>query len=432
MEPSSPAKYPPNDAQSDDSGPAPDAPREAAGGPEPDASCETPSGPAPDDSCEAATEPVPDASCEPAGDPVPDASCEPAGDPEPDAAPDALQLRRESLAPQFAEFLHWFSTEVDPADVPRSVDIGGRRIELGPWERSTLQTAARPGGDEPERALGMIAEGVAVQARFADLRDRLDEGESPPPSDPSEFLDEVVAELAVGIAMLHELQWDINRMIGSGRLAEAKSLTAFRKAVTVRVSEVRERIGAAQLKAAEMRARDLVIPPSKREAEEEIPLDEAVPAVPSWATYEGMHKKTAAKVSPWLSERRRAGKRSRANRLRLLLWALTALLLVYAAVLIPRLHQEPPTPVLTLEQLAHIDSVVRIKARPPSLYVELDTATWRARNERERQGILEELGRVAGAAGYSGIQARTGDGTTVGQWMSKTGVRLTPPGRKPS
>jgi hypothetical protein len=175
-----------------------------------------------------------------------------------------------------------------------------------------------------------------------------------------------------------------------------------------------------------------VIPPSKREAEEEIPLDEAVPAVPSWATYEGMHKKTAAKVSPWLSERRRAGKRSRANRLRLLLWALTALLLVYAAVLIPRLHQEPPTPVLTLEQLAHIDSVVRIKARPPSLYVELDTATWRARSERERQGILEELGRVAGAAGYSGIQARTADGTTVGQWMSKTGVRLTPPGRKPS
>jgi hypothetical protein len=83
---------------------------------------------------------------------------------------------------------------------------------------------------------------------------------------------------------------------------------------------------------------------------------------------------------------------------------------------------------LTAEQLAHLVPVEKVAARPPSLYVTLDTAAWNRLPEQDRRDLIEEVGRLAGSRGYLGVHLRTRDGTTVGEWLSEIGSRLvTPP-----
>ena len=98
--------------------------------------------------------------------------------------------------------------------------------------------------------------------------------------------------------------------------------------------------------------------------------------------------------------------------------------LVYGIVMVPRVTRTS-IPELTLQQFSHLEAVRSITVRPPSLYVDLDGGLWQAAAPGEQYRLLEEIGRIAGEAGYSGASARTAAGGIVGQWLKNTGVRLT-------
>jgi len=252
--------------------------------------------------------------------------------PEADAVAFASRLRRERLAPYFEEFLRWADEEPDPQDVPRVVALGGRSVEIGAWERAALRKARETPGRDEGRALSLLAEGVALQVRLSELLERFDHGPMPRPAELHAFLDSLVTDVAVGIALQEELQHEMNRLIGSGRLADAKHLSAFRAKVVQCVSELKERIGEDEVEEAERRAERLSPDRPSADSASLPELEEDEPDAPSWATYRdreddaepapppSQHPAEAAPVQPVEAEPR--------GRIRPLLLVLAALVVV--------------------------------------------------------------------------------------------------------
>jgi len=86
---------------------------------------------------------------------------------------------------------------------------------------------------------------------------------------------------------------------------------------------------------------------------------------------------------------------------------------------------------LTTDEFTAIPSVFHVTARPPSLFVELNAQEWSRMTDRDRIEALEAIGRIAGRAGYSGVHARTEDGSAGGQWFPRSGADLLEkPGRR--
>jgi hypothetical protein len=354
---------------------------------------------------------------------------------QPDPSSDPGRLRRKALSPHVQEFLLWATEERDPDEIPHFTELGGRPIELGSWERDTLKLAQTASGRRVQRPLNLLAEGIAVQVKYLQLLDCFDHGPMPTPANLPQFLESLVTDVAIGLALLDEMQWDMNQMIGRKMLAEAKCLSRFQAKVLQVLGEVKQRIGTAELEEAERRAQTLVTV----ELRESLPdtmaplpperLTEEEPDTHNWANY-GAKKEESTPLPPWLSEENAettveapADVETPRNRLRPLLYVLFALIVIYGVVIFPRIGPQGP-PVLNITQFSHVEAVRRIAPRPPSLFVQLNGEIWDGYTTAERRQQIEEIGRIAGAAGYNGVHARTDDGATVGQWLKKTGPRL--------
>ncbi len=341
----------------------------------------------------------------------------------PSAAP--IAGRQRALAPHFERFMAWWSAAADP--VPHIAELDLVPIELGSWERAVLKTARGVGNSSSKRDLGLVGEAVAYQVMSMEFGDRLERGPTPSPADLPAFLDRLVLHLAVGMAIEAELQWDIDRLIAGGRLADAKSLSELRGKVARSLSGLKGQVGSSQLAEAERRAGELVSVEKAVETASRDELCEEPPPTPNWATYKLPRE---AALPPWLSEGlpEAAGQPPKtaaraASRTKPLLFVLAGLLAMYGIVMMPRLATQGPPP-LGLEQFSHVEAVQAVLAKPPSLYVVLHRAAWDAGTPAERQALLEEIGRVADAAGYRGVHARTDDGVTVGQWLKQSGVAI--------
>ena len=326
--------------------------------------------------------------------------------------------RRRVLSPHLEAFDRWCADEVNGADVPHFVELNGRPIELGSWEREALKDPGAAGDLRRE----LLSEGVAYQVRCLELNDTFERGPLPPPSELPAFLEDLVTNAAVGKALVEDLQRLVDRMVAEGRLPVAKSLSGFHAKVVRCLNGLAQHLGANQLEKAERLAHELVVvaEPSATPAGP-LFLREDAPGAPSWVTY----AERGLSLPPWLDEPESESieqshvAAESPNRVRKLVLILVGVLVIYGFVMTPRLLQ-PSGPA----ELTHLDAVRRIVARPPSLFVVVDAQKWEAASKEERGQLVTEIGRIAGEAGYSGVHARTVDGVVVGQWLKNGGARL--------
>ena len=81
-------------------------------------------------------------------------------------------------------------------------------------------------------------------------------------------------------------------------------------------------------------------------------------------------------------------------------------------------------PILTERNIPQSTAILELIARPPSLYVEVDVVEWKALSSAERRQLVKEVGEVADASGYTGVQFRDTNGSSVAQWLRSQGVWL--------
>jgi len=348
--------------------------------------------------------------------------------------PPPMVTRGTILAPYLERF--GIGQDADPAlrEPPATVDAGDYILELDEWERTILRTNAS-GTDAKGRPWpSLVTEGLAFQLRCIERASVLDGAAVDTPGQLAHLTGHLIIDGAIGITLLDDLQWAINRLIREGQVRVAGQLAEFRNAVNLNVSRVRSYVGAETFARTESAANELSCGRIQRSWPELPPEedDEESPTKPAVTRRRPSPPKVPRKIVA-VAEPHRSVYESSSSRL----LSLTIVLIVSGMLWSLLLHRgagSAPPPTLTQQDFVAIPSVSEVEARPPSLYVTFSTPQWREMGELKRWRALEQIGTIATGAGYTGALMRTSDGETVGQWSKRRGAKAVnhPVGRGPS
>jgi hypothetical protein len=310
--------------------------------------------------------------------------------------------RTEQLAP-YLDLLRPDPGQGRP-DVPPSLALDGADVPLDSWERTVLQKAAAL-SQEVYPWSDRIAEGLAFLAwsrgRLCDLG--------------SVTRDDVVLALAIGIAVLEDLQRDVDGLVLAGRMGLAKQLTAFRHKIVSEVTRFKEATSPEELVEAETLSRTLVPPVTRSRPT----LVEEEPEGP-------VQFKRDVRVKGPVRTLDRPREKSARGRVQKLAIALAVSGFAWGAFTVLR----PGTlviPEVDSTKLRSIEGVSSVLQRPPSLYVTVDDAHWGAAGADRRRELVQKLADVVSPVGYRGIHVRLVSGPSVAQWLQQSGVRLLEP-----
>lgn len=296
---------------------------------------------------------------------------------------------------------------VTEAEIPEALSFGDVTLELDPWERHVVALVRQSGNGGVPRWCKLVVEGLAYRAKCLAVSEELAQHVN----DETAALDEALTlDTAIGIALMAELQANIDHLIRDGKVADMRKLAGFRNTVADGLGRIRGAITDSERLVAKAKSLDLI----RDEFITDEPEETRRPAPEQFK-----------KDAPRVYEISRTTVRKR-NVLIPLLFVLFASAVAWGVLTVSREKYVPP-PELELADFSHISEVWTVNARPPSLYVNLDRAAWQDLPTVERQSVLEQIGIVANQAGYLGVQAWTTDGVPVGQWLKQSGTRLVTP-----
>lgn len=107
-------------------------------------------------------------------------------------------------------------------------------LALDHWERALLRSAFGP-VEQRSYLARLVAQGTALRAKVLEEIERLDGGEP--------LFEELIANAAVGLALIEEMQEAIDHLIGVGQISQAKRLTGFRTKIRQPIFRIVDRIG---------------------------------------------------------------------------------------------------------------------------------------------------------------------------------------------
>jgi hypothetical protein len=334
---------------------------------------------------------------------------------ESETSPGRRDAREKVLAP-YLEHLGLGSGE-EAREIPSVIPAGSLSLELDPREQALLRE--HPNGvDAKGRPWpGVVAQGIAFRARC--LVSRQDLEVDADPQRRAELLDSVTLDAAIGIAVVQEMSWCIERRIRDGDSRLSKRLSACRASANHSLAGLRAWLGAECFARAEKLSETLIdvdlrpVSPSQPEPQAKPETEEAAPR-PAPARFERSYAPAKVVYSKPRASRRRV------------VWLSSILglsILALAVLTLTRPHYTPP-PELTLDQFAHVGAVAGVTARPPSLYLSVDAVRWERMSIPDRRAAMEQIAGIVQAAGYEGANVQTTEGVTVGRWSSARGATL--------
>jgi len=296
---------------------------------------------------------------------------------------------------------------------------GGKRppelsgsLDLNPWELQALHRGLEADPGEHGDWERLLAEGVALQARYVDDLALLEQDVALTPEELDVAHAPLLRTAAVGIALLEELQRVIDAMILGGKMGEAKRLSSFRGKLSSSVAEIRDRVGDQAFAEAETTAAEMIAPvaehPARRPSLEE--LDEEPPRQIRLDRHAGKVSGFEVVDPP-------------RDRIKPLLTIFALAFVAWLVLVLPRAWKTE-IPALEAREVTTSPVVEQVLVRPPSLFLIVDEAAWSAMPVESREALVRQVGGKAESNGYTGVNVRTGDGTTVGQWTRARGIRL--------
>jgi hypothetical protein len=317
--------------------------------------------------------------------------------------------RRGALGP-YLDHLSASLREAGDADGPSFPP----RLDLDRWEATTVEQGLRGDAGEAGGWEYLLAEGVALQAKFLV---EAEQWQDDPQAQP-ELLEQLRAQMeqtaAIGVALQTEIQRVVDAMIVGGDMNRAKRLTNFRNKLGHLVADIAERIGAEAHARALIQAEGLVSP-LKMQTASRPRIKEPEREPPKQAKFD---KYANVKLATSIEVRRK-----RPNRARPLLVVFAVSLAAWAIFIAPRMFRTE-IPELSRAELSFSPAIQQVTARPPSLYLVVDRAEWRGMTTAQRQDLTLQVGQTAEAVGYTGVNIRYDDGTTVASWTVRQGPKL--------
>jgi len=314
-------------------------------------------------------------------------------------------VRRQALEPYLLRVRAWLD---EGAAAP--LHLAGRKLAADPWIR---ERALAP-GDGPGPVL---CQALALLLKVAEDTSVLEAAAPPARDELYRAQAELMLDAAMGMALSRELQRAVDDAVRRGHIEPAKRLSRFHHDLRHAVGAAKARIAESERARAETLTDSLTDQPREAGAADDT-LDRAA-------------RETAARVE--IAERSRRTRLVSLKRallpartdLLLGLLAISAVAWLFVVKLPARVGVAPPRP-LTLKELAD-PAILRVEARPPSLYVELASRVWTRYEEAERRGLLERASVILLTGGYAGALFRTDDGRPVARWLSDRGIELIRP-----
>lgn len=326
-----------------------------------------------------------------------------------------VQDRKTALAPYLERLGRPQAEPGRPADASPAP-----ALVLGHWEQSAVQAALAADAQGHRGWETLLAEGVALQGKFCSEVDQLQAERAASPEVKETLRQQILLSAAIGLALMQELQREIDRMIVAGNVAQAKKLTGFKHKLGQLVAQIKEQVGGDGLAVARVLAADMVIPlpgaeTRKKSAAERLAERDEDPHRP--IRLDSRHRLGR------IVERERVR-----SRLKPLLIVFTVAVVAWLILILPRTFRQP-LPELTSRDLAFSPAIREVIARPPSLFLVLDAAAWERMSAEQCEVLVRQVGETADGAGYSGAQLRLADGTTVATWSRARGATLVPRSR---
>lgn len=325
-----------------------------------------------------------------------------------------IEERRTALAP-YLERLGQLEGEAERPDEAGPPPA----LVLGDWEQSAVREALASGTEAPRGWESLLAEGVALQTKYFAETDELAREGTTSPEGEERFRQRLLHSLAIGLALMEELQREVNAMILGGNVAQAKKLTSFRNKLGQLTAQIKERVDDDGIVLAQALAAEMITPVESKNESPSSRLEEEPDEGPAQPIrLETRHRPLGHMLV----------REEKKSTLKPLLIVLAVAAAVWAVLILPRAWA-PSIPELSDQDLAFSPAIQQVIARPPSLYLVMDGAKWEGMPQHQREELVRQIGETAGGAGYSGAQLRLDDGTTLAQWSKARGVKLVPRSR---
>ena len=337
------------------------------------------------------------------------------------------RARVRALGP-LMERLHERFAERPAGRLERAVEIEieGVRVVVGPWEQELFRRCAPGAGEEAVDWWRVVTQGVALRvkglvdlARLEQIKER----------DARLFAlqAELMLDTAIGMALVGETHRFIGSLLQRGELEDARRLTRFHHGLRSIVVAVKRSLAESE----RARAVELVdcltdaeIVPSRPEAagdeEEETPPAPRTRAIARWQRLK-IRRRPRDSTSdptpvPLLAPR--------LPKTQVLAGALALTLALWQGLTRLPLYLASPPPPLTRASLDAGEVVESVEARPPSLFVDVDTRSWEAMTDATRRELILQVSTVLKAHGYTGALFETVDGRAVGRWFTGRGPEI--------
>jgi hypothetical protein len=228
---------------------------------------------------------------------------------------------------------------------------------------------------------------------------------------------DLMLDTAIGMALLREMQKAQDDLVRDGEVALAKRLSKFQHKMRNALSDVKKMIGESEQERAELISDNLTDQPRQESVSlDGMLLDRA--ASKAAEDYE------QAKFKSRAAEKARAALTKLPSRTNILMYAFALTLAIWlGAVKLPQLIAIEP-PALTKSDFPQAAAFLEVRAKLPSVFIEVDAAAWREMDEPRRIALVEMTGEVLDNSGYSGALLRTERGRPLAQWMRSGGAVL--------
>ena len=324
--------------------------------------------------------------------------------------------RRQPALDAYVERLHRQFAESEAASLREGIDVAGLRVVVEPWVAEAIRDSLAFGlGGDPQSVL--LTQAIALRMKIVEDASHLKRELSAPTRQLYVLQAELMLDTAITMALLREIQQTIDDEVRAGHLERAKQWTQLKNSMNGAATGLKSMLADSERRRADVLTEDLT----------DQPATAAATVTPR--RYEPLMQELAAQET----ERRKLARAHRRARQTLdHLPSRTELLVACLAIAVagwlgfvklPE-HFKPPLHVLAVKDFPRSDGFLEIEARPPSLYITLDSATWSALSRDERLHQVRTVSSVLLTNDYTGVWLRNEEGRPVAQWLLGSGVQL--------
>jgi len=349
--------------------------------------------------------------------------------------------REKALKPYLEKLRGWIAqvADADPESSAR-INIGTRSVTLEGWDRLQLCEYFDQGHGTVSEPAELMAHAIALVLKTVFDVERLKKDEQLESSNLYALQAELMLDTALGMALLDETQQAIDGWVQAGRVVDAKAMNLFRHQISRAISEAKKRIADSEIQQAEALSLTLG---ERRQRPEPGPAGISIAAVsPVVEPIDSGEDSDSVVIDdePPPTRRRRGRRKESARRAGALPGAidpvnypsLTKVLSVFLAaavvlfvlvVLVPKFFERSLPPMLRSD-MPNAEQFESLDAMPPSIYVTVSAERWQHFDDQARRRMIDDLGRHAASAGYTGVLLRTSEGRPVARWFPERGYEL--------